>query len=620
MSLPIRSVADSRSRIGWASACGALKGSRRGGWPGSRWGLVPRLVGLVGLATLVAGGLVGALLVGASRTALREQIFSSGLATTDLAAEFASRYVEGAVAAIDVLAGDEDVIRAVHGGDPAQATPEVRRFLERNAQRYNGVSLFTVEGFSAAPPAVNVADREWFQQAMGTRRPHFGEPIVSRATGRSVLPYAVPIITTGGNVGAILLGTISLDALSHAITTLDLGPEARASLVDLRQGGVFLVDADPSRVLQVVPSQDPPMQRLLASERGAVELPNSQGELTVSHFAPVPDLPWSVLIQQPSRAAFESVDTLTRRTIWLIVAIVLGATLLAVALALHTTRPLAQLSRAADALAAGDLTRRVRISRRDEIGDLGRAFDHMAGALEERTVQLEQVNRELESFSYSVSHDLRAPLRAIDGFSRMLVTRHSEQLSEEATRYLQLVRDATTQMGQLIDELLRFSRLGRQSLNLEIVAPTTIARQALAQLQVDVSDRLVEVSIADLPTCRADPSLLKQVFMNLLSNALKFTRQRSPAVIEVGCRRNGGERAYFVKDNGVGFDMAYQHKLFGVFQRLHLADEYEGSGVGLAIVNLIIQRHGGRVWAEGKLDQGATFWFTLAERDVDGRT
>ena len=252
-----------------------------------------------------------------------------------------------------------------------------------------------------------------------------------------------------------------------------------------------------------------------------------------------------------------------------------------------------------------------------------------AGELERR---VNERTAELEAFSYSVSHNLRAPLRAIDGFSRILLEEYQPQLAPEAQRHLQLVRDNTQQMGRLIDDLLAFLRLGRQRLQKQPVAPADLVRQALEDLRHEQEGRRVEMTIGDpsaalrqgsgqgsgeaLPVCQADPDLLKQVWVNLLSNALKFTRQREVARIEIGwipplSPPLPGEGCYFVKDNGMGFDMQYADKLFGVFQRLHRTEEYEGTGVGLATVQRIIHRHGGRIWAEAEVDKGATFYFTL---------
>lgn len=231
--------------------------------------------------------------------------------------------------------------------------------------------------------------------------------------------------------------------------------------------------------------------------------------------------------------------------------------------------------------------------------------------LDRRAAELEAANKELEAFSYSVSHDLRAPLRAIDGFSRILIEEYAPQLVPEALRYLQLVRDNTRQMGNLVDDLLAFSRLSRQPLKVQHVEPTILVRHVLEDLRNEQEGRRIEVSIGDLPSCQADPALLKQVWVNLLSNAIKYTRKRDTARIEIGYQKTGEEQVYFVQDNGVGFDMRYAAKLFGVFQRLHRVEEYEGTGVGLAIVQRIIQRHGGRVWVEAEVDKGTIFYFTI---------
>ncbi len=238
-------------------------------------------------------------------------------------------------------------------------------------------------------------------------------------------------------------------------------------------------------------------------------------------------------------------------------------------------------------------------------------------ALEERNRDLARANAELEAFSYSVSHDLRAPLRAMDGFSRILLDEHAPHLPPDAQRYVQLVRNGAQQMGALIDDLLTFSRLSRQPLAKQMVAPADLVRRALDDLRSEQDGRCIDIVLGALAPCRADPALLKQVWLNLLANALKFTGQRPAARIEIGCHQENGHPVYSVRDNGVGFDMRYAHKLFGVFQRLHRAEEYEGTGVGLAIVERIVHRHGGAVWAEAEVGKGATFYFTLEGAEVD---
>jgi PAS domain S-box-containing protein len=229
----------------------------------------------------------------------------------------------------------------------------------------------------------------------------------------------------------------------------------------------------------------------------------------------------------------------------------------------------------------------------------------------ERTVQLEAANKELEAFAYSVSHDLRAPLRAVDGFSRILLEEYQSELSPDAQNYLNLVRSNTAQMGRLIDDLLTFSRTSRQALAKRDVDTSEIVRQVLEELHGELAGRKVEVIVGALLHCQADPAMLKQVFFNLISNAVKFTCKKEEAQIEIGSINNDGITTYFVKDNGVGFDMRYYGKLFGVFSRLHSESDYEGTGVGLALVQRIVHRHKGRVWAEAEVEKGATFYFTL---------
>jgi PAS domain S-box-containing protein len=229
----------------------------------------------------------------------------------------------------------------------------------------------------------------------------------------------------------------------------------------------------------------------------------------------------------------------------------------------------------------------------------------------ERTGQLEAANRELESFSYSVSHDLRAPLRAIDGFSQAVLEDFGPLLPEEGRRQLQTIRSSAQRMGALIDDLLTFARLNRHELNRQAIDTGRLVRGALQELGSPWPDRGVELTIGELAPSSGDPVLLRQVWLNLLSNALKYTRKRPRPEVELGCAREAGEVVFFVRDNGTGFDMRYADKLFGVFQRLHRIEDYEGTGVGLAIVQRIVQRHGGRVWAQAEVDRGATFFFTL---------
>ena len=234
--------------------------------------------------------------------------------------------------------------------------------------------------------------------------------------------------------------------------------------------------------------------------------------------------------------------------------------------------------------------------------------------LREHARVVEEANRELDSFTYSVSHDLRAPLRAIDGFSRILVEDHGGAIGEEGQRLLDVIRRNVHHMGQLIDDLLSFARLSRKEIAVSGIDMKELVIEVVPEVLAGTEDRVIDLRVGSLPRVVGDRALLKQVWFNLLSNAVKYTRRRERAVIEVGAEATDGELVFKVADNGAGFDMQYYDKLFGVFQRLHRPADFEGTGVGLALVQRIVRRHGGRVWAEGKEGEGATFWFAFPNR------
>jgi PAS domain S-box-containing protein len=236
--------------------------------------------------------------------------------------------------------------------------------------------------------------------------------------------------------------------------------------------------------------------------------------------------------------------------------------------------------------------------------------------LREHARVVEEANRELDSFTYSVSHDLRAPLRAIDGFSRILVEDHGERMTPDEMRLVEVIRKNTLQMGQLIDDLLSFARLGRKELAMGHVDMKNLLIELVPEVLAGTEDRKIDLRAGTLPSATGDRSLLKQVWLNLLSNAVKYTRKRERAIIQIAAETGEHETIYSVEDNGAGFSMQYIDKLFGVFQRLHRNNEFEGTGVGLALVQRIVRRHGGRVWAEGQEDVGAKFFFALPHRGV----
>lgn len=422
--------------------------------------------------------------------------------------------------------------------------------------------------------------------------------------------------------------TGSTGGIVQQVTRVNLSKRTRSMLTGLAGGDVILLlgnaTGDPwTDFAGIVPAPPANVRMSLTPVR------YERGEMMRASAAPVPGTPWMVVAQLPSRlvAAPARSYLITMAPIALL--IVLAGALLAWWGSRRLMTPLGVVARAAEAIAGGDLTQRVLVDRRDEIGRLATSFNTMAeqvsrsherleSQVAQRTKALESTNAELEAFSYSVSHDLRAPLRAIHGFARILLEDHKAQLDPEPQRLLGIIDQNTRRMGQLIDDLLAFSRLGRTEITARQVDMQELARAAADEIRHAEAARngTLSIEVGRLPPAHGDRALLRQVMSNLLQNAVKFTRERAEARVEVGSRPDGDSTVYFVKDNGAGFDPRYSAKLFGVFQRLHSTERFDGTGVGLAIVKRIIERHGGRVWAEGQVDQGATFSFTLPAKEL----
>jgi signal transduction histidine kinase len=296
----------------------------------------------------------------------------------------------------------------------------------------------------------------------------------------------------------------------------------------------------------------------------------------------------------------------------------------------NISKPILALSKTALAISErGDYSVRARKLGHDELGSLTDAFNHMLEEIQdqhrtlnrfnqtleqkvqERTSELESLNRELESFSYSISHDLRAPLRAINGYMNIFAEDYSDKVDDEGRRLMQIVLKNSQKMGVLIDDLLSFSKLGRKELSkTNFSMKNTVTAIWEDQVRME-NNRDIELNMTELPDCYAEKSLIQQVWINLISNALKYSNKKEKTQIWIGAEKKENEVIYFVKDNGAGFDMKYYNKLFGVFQRLHSGEEFEGTGVGLAIVQRIVEKHEGKIWADAKVGEGATFYFSL---------
>ena len=421
-------------------------------------------------------------------------------------------------------------------------------------------------------------------------------------------------------VGYVLSRRVLSSAAASDMLARLVGGGARVKIGN-QQGGLW---TDFGR-----PVAAPPVD---GARGGVGDYRTEQGEDRLGAYAVIRGTPWAIWVDFPRGLVVAPARVFLVRMLAFGLAFIIVAALAAHALSARITTPLGDLTRAAEALAAGRELQPVHITRHDEIGRLGGAFDTMAAqvrqtqqALEarvrERTQELDRrvsdlqaLTGELEAFSYSVSHDLRAPLRHVTGFAALVEKTSGPSLDEQGRRYVRTISEAAARMGRLIDDLLVFSRMGRSEMHRGRVDLASIVDEIRREAAAAHKDRQIAWTVHPLPDVTGDAPMLRQVLENLIANAVKYTSTRPAAEIEIGANGGASEAVVFVRDNGVGFDMQYRDKLFGVFQRLHRSDEFEGTGIGLANVKRIVHRHGGRVWAEGRPGAGATFFFSLPQR------
>lgn len=489
--------------------------------------------------------------------------------------------------------------------------------------------------------AFNLGDRGYFRRVLQTRRFTIGDLQIGRLTTQPGLNFGFPVLDDKGDLRRVLFAALNPLPLSDCLGQIPIPAGGAISVMD-RAGAVVARSPEPEKWVGRKLFDSPSVQRLLAEKDGVFEMPGDDGVHRLHAVTSIRDGQSAALfvaVEVPRKSSFAAADAVLARNL-----LVLGSVgfLVLVGARLYAERnflqPINALAAAANRLAEGDLSARSgNICGTAELVKLGWTFDQMAERLQarrleierahdqiqrlnedlerrvtERTLQLEVANKELEAFSYSVSHDLRAPLRHINGFAGMLREYAGNSLDAKASHYLNTISDAAKSMARLIDDLLVFSRSARTDVNKTTVDLEALVQQVINTLEADLQHRKIRWQRGPLPKVEADPSLLRQALINLLDNAVKYTRPRDPAQIEIGCSsQTADETVIFIRDNGVGFDMEYAHKLFGVFQRLHRADEFEGTGIGLANARRIVLRHGGRIWAEAKLGEGATFYVAL---------
>jgi signal transduction histidine kinase len=434
--------------------------------------------------------------------------------------------------------------------------------------------------------------REWYQYVSRNLEPYIS-PVFQRFSPpkRNIFAVAVPITDADNNPLGILVMHTDLEGFFTWAGEIEIGPGGFVYVVDSK-GQLAYHPRFPAQGDIISFSEVPAVQQVLQG-RANVEITYNpiEKEQRITAYVPA-RYGWGVVAQQPAAVALEFKNRQMRR-ILTGYALILLFCMLALWLAYK-------------------LLKQQQKAEQDR-----RIMTELEQRVAERTAQLEATNKELESFSYTVSHDLRSPLRAIEGFSLILDEEYGSRLDAEGQRLLGVVKDNARSMSVLIDDLLAFSRLGRQAIKPVEINMNQLVKEISEEVISRPGTKTPELVVQSLPGARADHALLRQVWLNLFSNAVKYSSNCVKPVIEIGGHAGEKENIYFIRDNGAGFDMQYYNKLFSVFQRLHRADEYPGTGIGLAIVHRVITRHGGRIWAEGKINEGATFYFTLPGGQTD---
>ena len=613
-----------------------------------------RLVLLV-LVTVIPPALILTIYTGTKQMhRAAEQSNREFLNMTRLAAGELQHMINGSRQLLDLLVH----LPEVRSLEPALCDPLLEELLKQNPL-YANFGIASREGMIICsglpfPGPICITDRLWFKRAIDWQGFAVGDFQISRTAHEPTMHFSLPFFDDDGRILGVAFAALNLKWVSQLLAHARL-PEGTVSTLLDASGKILARSIDSEKWAGRSMAGTPVFKTILNERReGTTESADIDGVVRLYAFTPLranyrSDIVGYFIVGIPSSMAYADARRTMTHTLALLGAMcafsVVAAWSFGGAFVLRRTK---ELITAANRLRAGDLSTRTRPDDRfGEFTNLSIAFDEMAEALDQRTTELKnhrdqledvvnirtkelkqtneklrEANSELEAFSYSVSHDLLAPLRYIDGFSEMLSKHANSMLDEKGRHYVKTINEAARRMGVLVDDLLVFSRMGRTKMHHTLVDMNDLLKEVIEQCEQQEPGRHIQWQCHPLPPVSGDAAMLRQALWNLFANAVKYSRPRDPALIETGvsgCDDN--KVVFFVRDNGVGFDMTYYDKLFGVFQRLHHQNEFEGTGIGLANVQRIIHRHGGRVWGEGKIDGGATFYFSLpAAQKIDPPT
>ncbi len=456
-------------------------------------------------------------------------------------------------------------------------------------------------------------DQAFFRN--GKERTYVQNAYYSLSLEQALVTVSTPIRDEKGNLIAVLAGNLNLDEITQIMMQgSGLTRTKETYLVNKFNFMITESRLEPGSLMRRAIYTEG-TKNALSGKSGVDQYKNYRGVQVFGAYSWLPDYELAILTEIDAAEALAPVLEFRNRMVIILVIVILLVALIGIMVSRTITGPVRKLITGIEEFGRGVLDKRIDVPSADEIGQLADTFNRMAGERKRIEEELQKINKELEGFSYSVSHDLRAPLRAVSGFSNVILEDYGDRLDNEGKRYLNLIVKNIAKMGNLIDDLLKFSRMGRTDMTFATVDMKQVAMSANNEMKLIYEGREIEMSLNSLHNIRGDSKLLHQVFSNLISNAMKYTEREKVGKIEIGSNIGKDHVTYYVKDNGVGFDMKYVHKLFGVFQRLHSEKDFEGTGVGLALVQKIIHRHGGNVWAEGKVNEGATFFFSLPVKE-----